>query len=117
MALRRALNRPRKATSVQKNTFSHDRQHSGAVHDALCREDSFIGAFACETRTALTVSVCGGSEGSSEVVGNPEANGSFASYWAPRMDVRRLVVRYERYAQNFLGMLHLGCCLILLRHL
>jgi len=30
---------------------------------------------------------------------------------------RRLVVRYERYAQNFLGMLHLGCCLILLRHL
>ncbi len=30
---------------------------------------------------------------------------------------RRLVVRYERYAENFLGMLHLGCCLILLRHL
>lgn len=30
---------------------------------------------------------------------------------------RRLVVRYERYAQNFLGMLHLGCCLILMRHL
>jgi transposase len=30
---------------------------------------------------------------------------------------RRLVVRYERYAKNFLGMLHLGCCLILLRHL
>src|SRR5437660_1055002 len=28
---------------------------------------------------------------------------------------RRLVVRYERYAENFLGMLHLGCCLILLR--
>jgi hypothetical protein len=27
------------------------------------------------------------------------------------------VVRYERYAENFLGMLHLGCCLILLRHL
>ena len=25
---------------------------------------------------------------------------------------RRLVVRYERYAENFLGMLHLGCCLI-----
>ena len=30
---------------------------------------------------------------------------------------RRLVVRYERYAENFLGMLHLGCCLILMRHL
>jgi transposase len=30
---------------------------------------------------------------------------------------RRLVVRYERYADNFLGMLHLGCCLILMRHL
>jgi transposase len=29
----------------------------------------------------------------------------------------RLVVRYERYAENFLGMLYLGCCLILLRHL
>src|SRR5437867_8507808 len=25
---------------------------------------------------------------------------------------RRLVVRYERYAENFLGMLYLGCCLI-----
>jgi len=30
---------------------------------------------------------------------------------------RRLVVRYERHADNFLGMLHLGCSLILLRHL
>jgi len=30
---------------------------------------------------------------------------------------RRLVVRYERYAENFLGMIHLGCCLILLRHI
>lgn len=30
---------------------------------------------------------------------------------------RRLVVRYERYAENFLGLLYLGCCLILLRHL
>ena len=29
----------------------------------------------------------------------------------------RLVVRYERYAENFLGMLHLGCCIILLRYL
>jgi hypothetical protein len=26
-------------------------------------------------------------------------------------------VRYERHAENFLGMLHLACCLILLRHL
>jgi len=30
---------------------------------------------------------------------------------------RRLVVRYERYAENFLGMLHLGCRIILLRYL
>ena len=30
---------------------------------------------------------------------------------------RRLVVRYERYSENFLGMLHLGCCVILLRYL
>ena len=30
---------------------------------------------------------------------------------------RRLVVRYERHAENFLGMLYLACCLILLRHL
>jgi transposase len=30
---------------------------------------------------------------------------------------RRLVVRYERFAENLLGMLHLACCLILLRHL
>jgi transposase len=30
---------------------------------------------------------------------------------------RRLVVRYERYSENFLGMLYLGCCIILLRHL
>jgi transposase len=30
---------------------------------------------------------------------------------------RRLVVRYERHAENFLGMLHLGCCLIVLRDL
>jgi hypothetical protein len=26
-------------------------------------------------------------------------------------------VRYERHAENFLGMLQLACCLILLRHL
>lgn len=30
---------------------------------------------------------------------------------------RRFVVRYERYAENFLAMLHLACCLILLRGL
>ena len=30
---------------------------------------------------------------------------------------RRLVVRYEHHAENFLGMLHLGCCVILLRYL
>jgi len=29
---------------------------------------------------------------------------------------RRLVL-HERYAENFLGMFYLGCCLILLRHL
>ena len=30
---------------------------------------------------------------------------------------RRLVVRYERYAEIFLEMLYLGCCIILLRHI
>jgi transposase len=30
---------------------------------------------------------------------------------------RRLVTRYERYAHNFLAFVHLGCALILLRHL
>jgi transposase len=30
---------------------------------------------------------------------------------------RRLVVRYERHCENFLGMLHLASSLILLRHL
>ncbi len=30
---------------------------------------------------------------------------------------RRLVVRYERHADNFLGFVHLGCILILLRYL
>jgi transposase len=30
---------------------------------------------------------------------------------------RRLVVRYERFAENFLGMRHLACCVILLRGL
>ena len=32
-------------------------------------------------------------------------------------NLRRTVVRYERFAENFLGMLHLACCLILLRGL
>ncbi len=30
---------------------------------------------------------------------------------------RRLVTRWERHAENFLGMLHLGCIKILLRYL
>ena len=30
---------------------------------------------------------------------------------------RRIVVRYERHAENSLGMSHLACCLILLRRL
>lgn len=30
---------------------------------------------------------------------------------------RRLVTRYEHHADNFLGFVHLGCILILLRHL
>jgi hypothetical protein len=30
-------------------------------------------------------------------------------------EFHRLVVRYERYAENFLGKLYFGCCLILLR--
>ena len=29
---------------------------------------------------------------------------------------RRLVTRYERYAENFLGFIHLGCIMILLRN-
>ena len=30
---------------------------------------------------------------------------------------RRLVTRWERHAENFLGFVHLGCLCILLRHL
>lgn len=30
---------------------------------------------------------------------------------------RRLVVRYERRAENYLGFVHLGCVVILLRYL
>jgi len=40
-----------------------------------------------------------------------------AQWFAWLQNFRRLVVRYERYAENFLGMLHLGCCIILLRYL
>ena len=29
---------------------------------------------------------------------------------------RRLVIRYERHAENFLGFVHLGCIAILFRH-
>jgi hypothetical protein len=28
----------------------------------------------------------------------------------------RWAIRYEGYGENFLGMFHLGCCVILLRH-
>ena len=37
--------------------------------------------------------------------------------FASLQNLRRLVVRYERYAENFLGMLYVGCCLTLLRRL
>ena len=30
---------------------------------------------------------------------------------------RRIVMRYERFPENFLGVLHLACCLILMRGL
>jgi transposase len=43
--------------------------------------------------------------------------GQIERLFAWLQNFRRLVVRYERYAENFLGMLYLGCCLILLRHL
>lgn len=32
-------------------------------------------------------------------------------------NVRRIVTRWERSPDNFLGMIHLGCAVILLRHL
>ena len=35
--------------------------------------------------------------------------------WAWLGNFRRLVVRYERHALNYLGFVHLGCILILLR--
>ena len=35
--------------------------------------------------------------------------------WLPNF--RRLVTCWERHADNFLGMLHLACARILLRHL
>ena len=45
--------------------------------------------------------------------GGGRSSGLFAWF----QNFRRLVVRYERYAENFLAMLHLACCLILLRGL
>ena len=38
-------------------------------------------------------------------------------FFAWLQNFRRLVVRYEGHSESFLGMLHLACCLILLRHL
>ncbi len=35
--------------------------------------------------------------------------------WAWLQNYRRLVVRYERRAENYLGFVHLGCLLILLK--
>ena len=35
--------------------------------------------------------------------------------WAWLQNYRRIVVRYERYADNYLGFVHLGCLLILVR--
>ncbi len=37
--------------------------------------------------------------------------------WAWLKNNRRLLIRWERHAANFLGMVQLGCALILLRHL
>src|SRR5262245_13816121 len=39
----------------------------------------------------------------------------FERLFAWLANFRRLVVRYERYAPNFLGFVHLGCILLLLR--
>ncbi len=38
-------------------------------------------------------------------------------FFAWRGNYRRLVVRYERHADNFLCFVHLGCILTLLRYL
>jgi transposase len=38
-------------------------------------------------------------------------------FFAWLYNYRRLVTRYERHAVNFLGMVQLGCILILMRHL
>jgi len=35
--------------------------------------------------------------------------------WAWLQNYRRIVVRYERHAENYLGFVHLGCLLILVR--
>jgi len=38
-------------------------------------------------------------------------------FFAWLQNFRRLVTRYEHRLDNFTGMIHLGCCLILLRYL
>jgi hypothetical protein len=45
---------------------------------------------------------------------NPEISWRIERLFAWLQNFRRLVTRYERNAENFLGMLHLGCTLILL---
>jgi hypothetical protein len=46
-----------------------------------------------------------GIEGGGKSSGSSQGSGNF----------RRLVVRYERHALNYLGFVHVGCILILLR--
>jgi transposase len=41
--------------------------------------------------------------------------GKVECLFARLQNYRRIVVRYERYPENFLGMLHLACWLILMR--
>jgi len=43
--------------------------------------------------------------------------GKLSGWFAWLKNYRRLTSRWERYAVNFLGMVQLGCALILLRHL
>ena len=38
-------------------------------------------------------------------------------FFAWLFNFRKLVTRYEYHASNFLGFLHLGCAMVLLRHL
>ena len=46
---------------------------------------------------------------------NTGGAGRWNDYSRGFKNYRRIVVRYERHPENFLGMLHLACCLILLR--